>query len=83
LKNLLAAESHGAAWEAKHETVATVAHALLLNMSKVAKLRKKVLTKQVLNVDTVNSIEVVPAELIQNESSTEKQGHDVTEAART
>jgi hypothetical protein len=43
VEKLLAAESHGGHGEAKHETVAT-AHALLL--SKVAKLRKKVLMKR-------------------------------------
>jgi hypothetical protein len=46
-------------------------------MSKVAKLRKKVLSRFV-NVDTVNSTDIVAVEAMHNES--QPQGHDVTAA---
>jgi hypothetical protein len=59
VEKLLAAESHGGHGKLNMRQWQLLLMPCSLNMSKVAKLRKKVLTKQVLNVDTVNSTDIV------------------------
>ena len=82
VEKLLAAESHGGHGEAKHETVATVAHAPASKHVEGSEVKEEGAHEAgSVNVDTVNSTDIGAVEAMHNESSAEKQGHDVTEAA--
>ncbi len=83
VEKLLASESHGGHGEAKHEAVATVAHAPATKHGEVSEVKEAEGTQKTdsVKVDAVTSTEIVAVESIHNESSAEKQGHDVIEEA--
>ncbi|MFV8352840.1 quinol:cytochrome C oxidoreductase [Flavobacterium sp. XS2P14] len=82
VEKLLAAESHGGHGEAKHEAVATVAHAPSSKHVEASEVKEEGAHEAgSVKVDTVDSTDIVSVEAMPNESSAEKQGHDVTEAA--
>ena len=83
VEKLLASESHGGHGEAKHDAVATVAHAPATKHGEVSDVKEAEGTQKTdsVKVDAVTSTEIVAVEAIHNEASAEKQGHNVIEAA--
>ena len=83
VEKLLASESHGAHGEAKHEAVATVGHASASKHVEVneAKDGQGAHIADSVKVDAVTTTEVLPVEAVHNESSAEKQIHNVSDEA--
>ena len=80
VEKLLASESHGGHGEAKHEAVATVAHAPDAKHVEVseAKEAEGAQIADSVKLDANISSEVVPVEAVPTQSSSEKQSHNVS-----